>query len=474
MAALLLNGVCYVVVVTALARAIGKDGIGQFYTIVAVTTAVCLICEAGIGTVLTHRIATDIAKSRTHADQAFSFYEVIVAISAALLLLYGVISAWATGDVNRLVGAIPAAIACGAMQVQRFCIGVFRGFDLFRQENVSRVLQGVVLLILVVTLTSLHWATVVTALFAFALSHIAAAAFLLLALCRTSGLGKARLSGILIRDWLWQAVPLGLGDVLREVSWQLDTILLGLLQPAAVVGLYSLAYRPLGPLKWLPQAVLAAAFPTFSRLALGDPNELRKSLADCVRLVWVASIPIAVLIFVFAKSVVLILGGPQFAEAALPLRILICITTVSYLSIPFRFLFAAVGKQLVFTRVMILLFSIELVAEAALIPVWSYFGACAGILLGELTFLICSVWICRVLKIVRMPWEAIFLAPLAGVAMGWLLWSLQDGSMLKLLIGIPVAATVYIAMCLLFRALRIHDIVHFCGMIGELAGVRKQ
>ena len=72
---------------------------------------------------------------------------------------------------------------------------------------------------------------------------------------------------------------MGLADVVRKLTWQLDTVLLALLQPAAVVGIYTVAYRPLGALNWLPQAVMSALFPSLARMADRDPRGLAAAFA---------------------------------------------------------------------------------------------------------------------------------------------------------------------------------------------------
>ena len=90
MIAQLSNAVCYLVVVVALARALGKEGLGRYYTIFALTVAVQLVVEGGLGTVLTYRIAAPDNWRRLVAEAAGLFAAVTV-ISAALLLVVGAV-----------------------------------------------------------------------------------------------------------------------------------------------------------------------------------------------------------------------------------------------------------------------------------------------------------------------------------------------------------------------------------------------
>src|SRR5438105_1753480 len=142
--------------------------------------------------------------------------------------------------------------------------------------------------------------------------------------------------------------------------------------------IYNVAYRPLGPLNWLPRIILVAAFPAFARLAAGDRSGLSRALAASIRLLWVISLPLAVAIFACAEPLITLLAGPDYVDAVLPLRILIWISTLSFLSMQFRFVFTAVGRQKLFARLAVAVFGLEAAIELALIPWWGYFGACAG------------------------------------------------------------------------------------------------
>ena len=83
-------------------------------------------------------------------------------------------------------------------------------------------------------------------------------------------------------------------------------------------------------------------------------------------------------IFVFAEPLIVILAGREYLEATLPMRVLIWITVLSFLSFQFRFLFAAMGRSRAYVHLVILILVLETGIEAALIPWWGYLGACAG------------------------------------------------------------------------------------------------
>jgi O-antigen/teichoic acid export membrane protein len=255
------------------------------------------------------------------------------------------------------------------------------------------------------------------------------------------------------KDWLAEAIPLGISDTVRGQGWQLDTVLLGLLQPAAVVGIYSAAYRPLTMLSWLPLAAAATTFPTLVRLA-GSPPQFNRAVSNSIRLLWMSGLPLAVVICLGAEHVVTILAGRAYLEAAIPMRILVWRILLSSLTILYRFVFAAAGKLPTFARLVVLASALDAAVELLLIPTWGYLGACCGSLLGELVFAVGALLACRRVGIDGMDWRSLGCIGLAGSGMGALLWGAGGASLPRFVLVAAVSTALYFLSCLLLRALR--------------------
>jgi O-antigen/teichoic acid export membrane protein len=455
-----INAVAYVVAVVVLARALGKEGVGHYFLVYALTLAVQLVMEGGLSTTLTCRMAREPHHGSRLMAEAAGLFLVVSILSAAVLLAMGAIGAWAGGGADYLGYFAFAAGTCVALQVQRYCAGVYRSMELFRLENFARALQGTLFAGGATFLVVSGRASVAAALASLMISQIVASFVLVCGLVARFGWPGMRLRWKMAQQWLMESVPLGAGDVIRELTWQLGTILLGILQPAAVVGIYSMAFRPLGPLNWLPLAVLNAAFPSYSRLAANDPERLKAAFGNSVRLLWILSIPIAVAMFVCAKPLILLVGGPEFLEAVLPLRLLIWISVLSYLSIQFRFLFMSIGQQHRFVRLVALVFAIELLAGLAMIPFFGYLGACAGSLIGEMFYTVAGLWTCRREGITSIDWLAMLWAAVGGVVMALVAWPVRNEEWTTLLPAVAISAAVYFGFCVIVRAVRTKEVVH--------------
>jgi O-antigen/teichoic acid export membrane protein len=460
----------HLVSIMALARGLGQDGLGAYFKLFALILIGQIFAESGVCTIVTHRIARKPEFLRQTVAGAAGVFTLIIAGSLAFFLILGGVWAWSDQSTGLLMRCLAAGMACAAIQTQRFCASIFYAFELFGFDNLMKILQGLLFCTLVlVFINGLGDGTVEVALWLLAASHVAGALFLVIALEIERPCLAWRLNIALARDWLAEAVPFGAGDVLRCVTLQLDTILLGLLKSDAVVGIYSIANRPLGPLNLLPRAILTAAFPSFVRLASEDRAELGRAFAASIRLLWIVSLPIVVSICVCARTFVLLIAGKEYLDSAAPLRILIWVVSLSFLSFQFRFLFAALGRSRLYIMLVGLVLSLEILVGLILIPSFSYFGACIASLSGELLFTSLGLFVCYRLGIRGIDWRAMACALLAAAAMAGMLWFARDFSLGLLVPAGLLSAGVYFVLCVALGALPWSEVRHFGA---ALAGAR--
>src|SRR5262249_6122534 len=103
-------------------------------------------------------------------------------------------------------------------------------------------------------------------------------------------------------------------------------------------------------------------------------------------------------------------------------------------------------------------FFIELVLEAALIPWWGYWGACAGSVIGEVFFTTAGLICCRRLGFGGIDWKSLAQATFAAAAMALLLLAFHDRGIPLLAVGVVLGLALYLALCLAFGALRLEEV----------------
>jgi O-antigen/teichoic acid export membrane protein len=455
------NSALNLLVVFVLARGLGKDLLGDYFTIFALIMVVQLVLEGGLGTVLTRRLAQAPAIEHETLSEVCGLLVLIILAGAGVFVGLGAGTAWLRSDPAAFLTYGAAGITCAALLAQRFCAGILYASDMFAHDNFSRVLQGTLFAVWICVLLGLGMASIQVVVAGLAFSHLSAALLLVLGLRHRYPQIGLRWRWPQVKSWLAEAIPLGLGDIARGLTWQMDTILLGLLQPAADVGIYSVAYRPLGPLNWLPRTILTATFPSFVRLAAGDGAALGRAYTGSLRLLFIMGLPIALTLCLCAEPVITVMAGASYLEAALPLRILIWITIPSFLSMLVRYVLSALGQQRTYALLVIPVFALEAIVELALIPHWGYMGACAGTVLGEFVLMAAGLAVCCWLGMGRIEWPALAGSALAGAALGMTLWLAREAGWPLLGLAVFGGLAGYFTLCVLLGALPWDQVRHF-------------
>jgi O-antigen/teichoic acid export membrane protein len=453
--------VAYLASIVTMSRALGKEGFGAFFKVFVFVLIIQFFVEAGIATVLTRHIAHAPRVWRNTVAEAVAVFTVVIAATLVVFLFVGyAIAAW-NHDPSAMVRLACAGVACAAIQAHRLGAAVFFAFERFSPDNIMKILQGILFAGSLVVFQALGLLTVEWALALLAVSHLAGAAYMLLGLQQQRHcLAAWSLNASVLKTWLGEGVPLGLSDAMRGLSLQLDTILLALLKSDAVVGLYSMASRPIGPLNWLPRAVLTAVFPSLVRQVGGDRAILNRTFGSSIRLLWIVGLPIAVGLSICSETVVVLIGTEEYREAARPLSLIIWIVCLSYVSFQYRFLFTALKRSRLYVALVGFVLCLQTVIDLALIPAWSYYGACAGTLVAEFTFAVGGLILCRWVGIGGIEWSAMARACLAAAGMAAVLWPFRDSPLPVLIPTAGVATVFYFLLCVLLGALPWHEVQH--------------
>lgn len=435
------------IVVFLLARDLGKAGLGHYYTLVTLVLVVQLVVESGTATVLTLRIVQSSEQFRQRVAEASGVFVLISIASTLLILVLG--GAWhlARADGQQFPAVLGAALACGAIQWQRFGAAVFQALERFFFENIAKILQIVTFVVGLILLIACGASNMNTVMAVLAVSHILASVFLLVALWLHCGGIGCTIRIALAFEWIRRAIPLGWGDVLRKLIWQADTIGLAIFSSPAQVGLYSVAYRPLGVLNWIPRAVLSAAFPAVARVAGASQEATRQAFARSTRLLVVVGLPIAIGMFVAAEPLIELLAGEQFADSVRLLHMMIWIIVLSFVSQQFRFFLTAANQSRQFAKIGAIVLGAKLALLGALVPWFGCYGACLSSLVAEVMFTIVGLFVCSKVGIVRIEWRLLGKALGASLLMAGLAWWGHQLNLFLLVPWLSLAAAVYFLTC---------------------------
>lgn len=247
---------------------------------------------------------------------------------------------------------------------------------------------------------------------------------------------------------LIETLPIAVSVVLNLIYFRIDTIFLSLMQPAAVVGLYSAAYKILEILTQFPAMFVGLVLPALSAAYL-EPERFRAIFQRAFEAVVLAAVPIVVGGMVLAEPIVRFINGSEFAPAAPYLRILVVAVGMLYLGSLSGHAIVAIRKQrtMVWGYLAVALLGVAL--YLVLIPRLSATGAAIGTVATETTIaLIGYILILRTMHL-RLKLAVPAKALVAGAALaGFLLLTPH----LEVVLRIAAGALMYGVVLVLLRA----------------------
>jgi O-antigen/teichoic acid export membrane protein len=254
-----------------------------------------------------------------------------------------------------------------------------------------------------------------------------------------------------LRGLVAEGLPFGLAMFLVVLYGRAGVLLLKGLATDADVGYFNVGYMLSQPLGFVSSAFSISAFPSLARAAQRGADAVRPTLRRAVKFQFLIAFPITVGLVLLAERLIpLLFHGGGFRQSAIALKLIGLGITLIFLNLMSRYVLAALNEQRAYLRAIIAGLVVNVGASAALIPSIGFMGACAGLLVGELTVLLGCQWtLRRYLPFGDLVREAG--RPLvAALGMGLVVYLLRPLNVFLL----PVlGAIVYAALLLLVRAL---------------------
>jgi stage V sporulation protein B len=454
-----------------LARRLGAQPLGTFFTIFAISAVIHWIADAGTTTVLTRRVARTPERLKEIIPEAIGVLCVVCTISATLFMLVAV--PWMSLFTDRvsLAVLVVAAAAMWSRHALDFASNALRGLERFEFENLSRVVQTCTFCLFVWLWVYPETGGALAGFIAYAASNVLAAALIWGVLLVKWQCAGFRLNREIIWRWWSESAPLGAGDVIRQFLMQMDTLLLAAFRPQAVVGLFSIAARPLQPLQLLPRIIVSVTFPMLSRAAHVDRAAVNRLFEKTTLILWAASLPISIGVSMAAEPMILATAGSGFVGAARPLQILIWATGLIFINAQLRFVLTALDAERAYWRLICWTLAVKVGLEAALIPIWGLYGACVGNLLGELALCCGGMIALRKLDIAGPHWSRLLRPLPAAAAMTAVMWPFahREASLVSVVVAGIAGGILYCILALMSGVLPWADVKRLLNSIKKPA-----
>ena len=446
-------------------RLLGAHALGQYTMVLSVTglagTALCL----GIPDFLLRRIAQQPQSLRRDIGLALAIQLAAATIGAVLMLIA---SPWLESivDLPLLYIGLVGMVAASAQFV---LLAAYRGREKhvgYAWANAMQAAASTVVGVLVLAAgADVH---------VFAAVFVATSTLATLVGWRFVGFTPAMpaLDRAFVRDaigFIRSGFPFLAWTLTLCLFGNADRILLGFFVDATEIGWYSAAIRVVGATIFLPSIIVAPLFPVLSR-SVNDPDTMRRTLAQTLRLALLVTVPLAAGIIGIGPTIPGVLGWPaDFANAAPLMMILAVHIPVVAVDMMLASAIMALGAESWWGRIGVMAAVFNIVLNLLGIPLAEHLtnnGAIAAAIITVLTevfmFVGAVLLIPKHLLEMKTGWYAVRIA-LAGAATG-----IAAALVLPhgLLAAVAAGAVAYAVGVVALRAIHLDDVRYVTRRFG--------
>lgn len=311
----------FTIVLNAVAgRVLGPAGFGLIGIASALAEVGKLISGAGLDFLVAREVASDPARApRLGHDVA-----VIKLVNAAVVY---VLLAFVVATLDYPPVLLPLVLIFGTAlfleNLSDLLDAIFQGVQRMRVTTLAFMLSGLVVL---ATGTAALVGGLGLKAYAgcFVLGYLARFVVMFTAArrARLVELGRRSFRAQEMRRLVLASLPLLASTGLALIFHRMDLLMLGKLEPAAQVGLYTAAIRVIDSVVLVPRVLGTALYPALRQKLEADPDTARALLTESSRITLTVCSGIGVLVWVLAPWALRITPGPEFVPATEVLRLL--------------------------------------------------------------------------------------------------------------------------------------------------------
>jgi len=361
------------------ARYLGPANYGLINYAAAYATFFMALCTLGINSVL--------------VKEFVDYPEEEGAIIGSSLLLQATSSFLSWGVIVGIVCFVDAGetttIAVTALYCLSLLVRIFEVYNYWFQSRLQSKVTAVVLLIgyLVtsvykITLLVLHmrveWFAV-----AMALDYLVVGILLMVSYKKYGG-ARLRCSLSVSKRILRKSVPFILPGLMVAVYGYVDKFMLKQMLSETEVGFYATATAVCGMWAFVLQAVIDSVYPSIMEAHKKNYAEYEKKNRQLYGIVFYIAIGVSILFYLFGKWVVLILYGPDYLPAVVPLKIVTWYTAFSYLGVARNAWIVCEEKQKHLKYIYVSAAILNVLMNLLFIPNWGAAGAAAASLATQI------------------------------------------------------------------------------------------
>jgi len=177
------------------------------------------------------------------------------------------------------------------------------------------------------------------------------------------------------KKFLSESYPIGIMAIVVFVYFKVDTILLSFIKSNTEVGIYNVAYKVLENISFFPAMIMGLIFPIISQHIFSDKKSFLAISNKTFKVFLLLVVPLLVGTLFLASDLIYLIGGTGFSESIVVLQILVFALVAIFFGSFFNAILIAgnLQKKLVFILSAAAIFNV--LANLIFIPSFSYLAS---------------------------------------------------------------------------------------------------
>lgn len=397
-----------------LARLASADLLGQYATMIALTGLFASIAKFGLPSLLIREIARNRENPEKVDNLVNAGMGLTTVLSTAAIGLMLIACVLLNYPSVMFRACVLAGLALGIEAITYMVEASFRGREMMEWSAVViAVMEGAFLLLALVTVplqAAIDWLMI-----AYLASRIIALAVGIWIYQVRFGKLRPTLDKRLWSSLFKASLPFAITNGLSTVYVRIDVVFLSYLASSAMVGLYEAANNLTMRLNIVARTVNIALYPFLASEFAKDEKSLQRYTGKTIRLLVLLGTLIAVMLWTFGDSIVVLVYGNKFVDAVQAVKWLALIIPLRFIDTSLEVALSASNREAKRARAVLIAAVTNLLLNFILIPTYQMMGAVYATVLTEVVMCAMYVWILRAEAQEMLAWQG-FIGPGLGAA----------------------------------------------------------
>jgi len=458
----LTNSIIGIFLVIYIARHFGPDNFGNYSFIISLTGLYYILSDFGISSLVIREVAKNRKNVKDYIGNGLILKIPLTIFMFSVIIISNNFMMY-ENDVK--LGIYLGAVIVSFNSFYVFINSIFHAFEKMEYSAIIMIVEKA-LLITAVTFIIYHDYGFVELLLLSAL--ISCVKFVISLIIYTFAFKSLSLKYdfSFLKSLLIDSIPFGLNIILAIIYFNIDIVMIGLIQNSESVGIYTAAVKIIVGIMIIPDVFSRSLLPVMSRYFQESLEKFNKSIVKSFKYLFVISIPLLVIGIIYGSTILNYLYTKEYKNTIFVFQILLII-------LPFRFVNHSLGislttmnRQWYRTSSAFICALVNIGLNLIFITKWSYVGAAWATLVTEIILFIQYYCYVSRFSIRILIWKNIGHPILAGLLMTGIGMVFSDFS---LFIIIPVMIVTYIGYLLIVKDFSSDDILIFNRLINRKA-----